>query len=324
MKVARMTLLSLSVSAVAGATWAGHGYFAHSHEHASGLGTVVHSHGGSTHPHSMEEEEYLAENRVKIEVRDGYRYVESNGIPDHQTGAFPNRNNPNRVSEQSYRYRMTAQPKVSIEPTPLPHQPFGIAINGVVFDPATAEYWNGDRRWNYEALSGRINLGIDSHLAHVQPTGAYHYHGVPTGLMNKLDGTKKMALLGYAADGFPIYGPYCYSDPNDPQSPIKEMKPSYRVQKGQRLGGPPGSYDGTFTADYEYAKGSGDLDECNGRTGVTSEYPKGTYYYVLTYAFPNIPRYFKGTPDLSFERRGPRGGPPPFGGPPPPDVKSSK
>lgn len=52
-------------------------------------------------------------------------------------------------------------------------------------------------------------------------------------------------------------------------------------------------------------KGAGDLDEANGRFGVTPEFPQGTYHYVLTENFPFIPRQFKGTPDSSFFRRGP-------------------
>ena len=50
--------------------------------------------------------------------------------------------------------------------------------------------------------------GLDDHHAHVQPTGAYHYHGLPTGLIEHLRKEKddnKMLLIGYAADGFPIY-----------------------------------------------------------------------------------------------------------------------
>ncbi|MBX3117850.1 MAG: YHYH protein [Fimbriimonadaceae bacterium] len=299
-----------------------HSSTAHSHDSAGGLGSFTHSHDGSTHAHTEAEEQALAQSRVKIEVKDGVRYIDSNGIPNHSTGAFPNRGNPNRITEQNYRFQVTADPKPAASLTPLQHQPFGIAINGVVFDPGTAEFWNGDPQWNYEALSGKINLGVDLNKAHVQPTGAYHYHGVPTGLMNNLDGSHKMALLGYAADGYPIYGPYSYSDPMDDKSPLIEMKSSYRLKKGQRAGGPGGTHDGTFTADYEFVKGSGQLDECNGRFGITPEYPKGTYYYVLTYEFPNIPRQFKGTPDKSFERRGPGGEPPPRRGGPPPPEKS--
>lgn len=294
----------------------------HSHsseKHPSMLGQV---HQAAEHPEEIEE--WLAENRITIEIKGDSRVIESNGIPDHSTGTFPNRGNPNSIREQNYKFNVPVNPKVAERVTILRHQPFGVAINGVVFDPGTAEFWNGDQRWNYEALSGKINLGVDLNKAHVQPNGAYHYHGVPTGLMNRLDGTHKMTLLGYAADGFPIYGPFCYSDPMDSSSSLVEMKPSYRVRQGKRPEdpeGPGGTFDGTFTGDYEFVKDLRDLDECNGRYGVTPEYPKGTYYYVVTYAFPSIPRYFKGTPDSSFERRGGPTGRPRRGGPPPPKAR---
>ena len=44
---------------------------------------------------------------------------------------------------------------------------------------------------------------------------------------------------------------------------------------------PGGKYDGTFTRDYVYERGSGDLDECNGRFTVTKEYPEGIYAYFF-------------------------------------------
>ena len=49
------------------------------------------------------------------------------------------------------------------------------------------------------------------------------------------------------------------------------------------------------TQDYEYVAGSGDLDECNGRVGVTPEFPNGTYHYYITDTFPFIQRCVKGT-----------------------------
>ena len=270
-------------------------------------------------------------NSVEITTADGYRTITSNGIPDHATGAFPNRNNPNTIAPQQYRFRVPLEPKAGDRPTPMRGSLFGVALNGVVFDPGTAEFWNNDRRagWNYEALGGGMNLGLDANRAHVQPSGAYHYHGIPAGLVEQLvkgapgaarqqQGGKRMLLIGYAADGFPIYGPSAYADANDPSSPLKVMKSSYRLKSGTRQGGaegPGGKYDGAFTADFEYVPGAGDLDECNGRTGVTPEYPAGTYYYVLTEQFPFIPRLFRGTPDESFRKTegpGGRGGP---GGP---------
>ena len=88
-----------------------------------------------------------------------------------------------------------------------PNHLFGVAINGVVFDPNTAEYWNDDRRsgWMIEALSAVRLLGIDQNNAHVQPDGSYHYHGVPIGLVDKLGRRAGLLLVGWAADGFPIY-----------------------------------------------------------------------------------------------------------------------
>ena len=40
----------------------------------------------------------------------------------------------------------------------------------------------------YEAMTGGINLGLDDNHAHVQSTGAYHYHALPTGLYERLAG----------------------------------------------------------------------------------------------------------------------------------------
>ena len=268
-------------------------------------------------------------NEVKFEVRGEYRVITANGIPAHKTGRFPSRGNPNAISAQSYRYKVPANPKQASKTTSTYGQPFGIAINGVPFDPGTAEVWsktgrtharggahNGNQ-WNYDALSGKINLGIDDSNAHVQPNGAYHYHGIPNGLVemaSKRLRSMSMLLVGYAADGFPIYSEYAYEVADDATSKLRKMKPSYRLKKGSRPGGdnaPSGKYDGTFIQDFDYVEGLGDLDECNGRTGVTPEYPDGTYYYVLTESYPMIPRAFRGTPDESFERRrgGERGGP---------------
>src|SRR5258706_1736951 len=122
-------------------------------------------------------------------------------------------------------------------------------------------------------------LGTDASHAHVQPNGAYHYHGIPVALVHVLaDGKEKMVIVGWAADGFPIYNTLGHSDPKDAASPLKMLKSSYRVKSGERADGPGGKYDGKFLADYEYAAGLGDLDECNGRFEITPEYPKGIYH----------------------------------------------
>lgn len=265
----------------------------------------------------------LPANRVSITTQGDAREISSNGIPDHKPGQFPNRHNPNTIQEQKYAFRVAARPEASRKPAPLGMNPFGVAVNGVPFDPGAAEFWNRDldSGWQYEALGGKINLGLDSSNAHVQPNGAYHYHGIPTALFERLSGGKRqMTLVGYAADGYPIYALYGFSDSKSPESEVKKLRSSYQLKKGTRPGGPKGKYDGSFVQDYEYVAGAGDLDECNGREGVTPENPDGTYYYVLTEEYPFIPRLLHGTADATFRRgppgggrRGPPGGPPPRG-----------
>ncbi|MCE9541908.1 MAG: YHYH protein [Verrucomicrobia bacterium] len=257
--------------------------------------------------------------RVSITEEVNYRVIRANGIPNHPVGQFPGPGNPNTISAQNYNFRMPLHPTTNATFTELRHQAIGVALNGIPFDPGTAETWKNDSRsgWHIEAIVGkRKGMGLDQNNAHVQPNGAYHYHAVPTGLVQVLGGdTNRMTLLGYAADGFPIYGPLGYSVAIDPASVLKELKPD----------------DGTYREDYEFVSGSGDLDEANGRVGVTPEYPEGTYYYVATDSFPFYPRELKGTPNKSFQRQGPppqgqmqgpggpgkRMEPPPFGGPPP-------
>lgn len=257
--------------------------------------------------------------RVSTRVGGDKRIIESNGIPDHETGKFPGPGNPNAIMQQHYHFEMPLHPRFAAHRTSIQGWLFGVAVDGVIFDPGTADYWHNDHHsiWHVEGIiKGKRTLGIDWSDAHVQPNGAYHYHGIPWGILEKYHAEKKMFLVGWAADGFPIYGPYAYKKAKDATSPVVKMRSSYRLKKGMRPGGnkgPGGRYDGTYEGDYEYVKGLGDLDECNGRTGVTPEFPQGTYYYVTTEAYPFVPRYFRGTPDASFRHphdpvrgRGPR------------------
>ena len=131
-------------------------------------------------------------NEVTITVEGDVRVIRSNGIPDHATGRFPNRGNPNIIAPQRYDFRVPAEPKAAERAMPLHMQPFGVAVNGVVFDPGAAEWWNRDRSsgWQYEPLFGSGMLGVDANHAHVQPSGAYHYHGLPTALVYALTGAR--------------------------------------------------------------------------------------------------------------------------------------
>ena len=267
---------------------------------------------------------YAYSGRVSIALQGPFRVIKSNGIPNHATGAFPNEGNPNTISEQSYDYRVPKEPQLTGMSTPLGMNVFGVAINGVPFDPGAAEWWQNNPRsgWQYEAMYLGARLGLDQNNAHVQPNGAYHYHGIPTGLLQRLAAVGKPVLIGYAADGFPIYGPFGFKNPLDQSSGLKKLKSSYRLKTANRPSnpGPGGRPDGSFIEDYEYQKGLGDLDDCNGIFAATPEHPKGIYHYVVTDTYPFIPRGYKGTPDDSFKKRrdtGPGNGPGPgFGGGP--------
>ncbi|MFO0908502.1 MAG: YHYH protein [Isosphaeraceae bacterium] len=252
------------------------------------------------------------------------RLVVANGLPDHPSGDFPNPHDPVRLRVQDHHFAMPLHPTPASSIEPLAMWLFGVAINGVPFDPS-GPFWNRDGRsgWQFEVMSpaAAVALGIDVNHAHTQGGGIYHYHGIPTGLIWNLvarSGADRAPLLriGRAADGFPIYGPDGPSDPSDLKSPIRRLRSSYRLRGGRRNSGPGGRFDGTFVEDYEYIPGHGDLDECNGRFGPTPDEPGGTYYYIVTDDFPHIPRFFRGTPDPSF-----RHGPPPGVSPPvPPEL----
>ena len=157
-----------------------------------------------------------------------------------------------------------------------------------------------------------FDFGDDMNHAHVQPTGEYHYHGMPELLLDLLGQEKNMTLVGWASDGFPVYARYGYTKANDSSSAMKIVKPSWKLKTRGDAGRPdtlrslrggPGAGDsypntsiplGAFTQDFEYVEGFGDLDQCNGRFGVTPEFPEGIYYYMVTDEFPYFSRCLKG------------------------------
>jgi hypothetical protein len=238
------------------------------------------------------------------------RSLNANGLPDHAVGSFPNNDNPNTISTQNISVSVTMTPTATSVVTPRvgPMDKPGIALNGIPFDPGTAGTCSDSGNcqqggqtvgtWSLEALGQTFfKWGTDSNNAHVQPNGMYHYHGIPEGLVTKLsNGNKAMTLIGWAADGFPIYARYGYTTASDANSAVKVVTSSYRTKSTPDANRPStATYAmGTFTQDYEYVAGFGDLDECNGRTGVTPEFPKGIYHYYATETFPHLQRCVKG------------------------------
>ena len=253
------------------------------------------------------------------------RILIGNGIPNHEVGTFPNPNNPNTIREQNINKRFTLCPEIITESgleVVGPALAIAYALNSVKFDPATAGRCNdagecslaqGQGNWNIEALGhDTFDFGDDMNHAHVQPNGEYHYHGIPELLVDFLGDNQGMTIVGWASDGFPVYARYGYSDANDSNSSIKSLTPSYRLKSEPDanrpttltalIGGPgQGTSNpntpipmGAFTQDYEYVEGLGDLDQCNGRFGVTPDFPEGIYYYVVTDDFPFFTRCLKG------------------------------
>ncbi|MCE2724895.1 MAG: YHYH protein [Burkholderiales bacterium] len=238
------------------------------------------------------------------------RILNSNGLPDHPVGIFPNPGNPNAISVQAVSFSAQLSPTLS-GATLFLNGPrgTGYALNGIKMEAGTGGLATCDNTgttcsltanvgpWLIEALGQTaFNFGVDENYGHVQPDGAYHYHGLPKGFIDRLGKGVSMTLIGWAADGFPVYARYGYTSAGDAASPLKIIQSSYRIKAMPDANRPSTSLFamGTFLQDYEYVAGLGDLDECNGRTGVTPEFPNGIYHYYATDSYPYLQRCVKG------------------------------
>jgi len=239
---------------------------------------------------------------VSISSGSGQCTLSSNSIPNHDfnDGA---RQFPNDVGEVNESFTITATPSPAGTPTALTiDRDNAIMLNGVKVDVlAAACFGVGDERtgcnninqpWRFDPMHGPNGFNVDSNNAHAQPDGAYHYHGPPP--IYNGDNATASGVIGFAADGYPIYGPYFSAN-----GVTRTATSSYVLKSGNRpsgTGNPGGAYDGTYRDDYEYVAGQGDLDECNGMT------INGQYGYYVTDEFPYIIGCFTGTPDPSFNK----------------------
>lgn len=211
--------------------------------------------------------------------------ISSNGLPNHNTGTFPNRGNPHSISAQRVSVCISANPKRKSSARDIDRGAIGIALNGVMIRPEAADYYDPSSprgfsrnrtNWRLEPMGPDNAFGLDSNNAHVDRRGLYHYHGMPS----VLAGANGNSQIGYAADGFEIH--YLGS----------RVKSGYALKSGTRPTGgknPGGKYDGSFVEDYNFVGGSGSLDKCNG--GMLN----GEYVYFATDTFPYYPRCLWGT-----------------------------
>jgi hypothetical protein len=236
------------------------------------------------------------------------RVLSGNGVPDHETGTFPNTNNPTAIGAVNTNATYTLTP-TQVSSTGTAATVVGHALNSIKFDPNTNGWCNDSGatcnlngqvgNWQIEAIGqSSFRFGTDSSNAHVQPSGAYHYHGMPEAFITKLNKGQAMTLVGWAADGFPIYARYGYNTATSASSGVKIVRGSFQVKSTPDANRPATTLYpmGTFRQDYQYVAGSGDLDECNGRSGVTPEFPNGIYHYYVTDTYPYVQRCVKGSP----------------------------
>lgn len=229
--------------------------------------------------------------------------LQSNGVPNHNFNDG-NRSFPNNLSEQSQTYEITASPAFASTNTQLAiGMDNGLMLNGIKVDLLAAACFGvgngktgcGDMAnpWRFDPMFPANGFAVDSHNAHVQPNGSYHYHATPNAMFSA-NTAEESPVVGFAADGFPIYGSWF----NDGGT-IRKAETSYRLKSGSRVAvsgypTPSGSYDGTYRQDYEYVAGLGDLDECNGME------VNDVYGYFITDNFPYILGCLKGNLDPTF------------------------
>ncbi|MDP7403886.1 MAG: YHYH protein, partial [Porticoccaceae bacterium] len=230
--------------------------------------------------------------------------LQSNGVPNHDFNDG-NTGFPNNLSPQTQYYEINAEPVFAASPTYLRiGTDNGLMLNGVKIDLlAAACFGVGNERtgcmdmsnpWRFDPMHPANGFRVDSHNAHVQPNGSYHYHGSPNAMF-ETESPIISPIIGFAADGFPIYGSWF-----DDNGTVRKAESSYRLKTGTRAAvdgyeTPPGNYDGQFRQDYEYVIGFGDLDECNGMT------VDGAYGYYITDRFPYVLACLKGSSDATFE-----------------------
>ena len=132
-------------------------YSSQSHAHDDGQhdhNTVSIKHINTFKPGIFSLADGRLQNRVSITTKNGYRYIRANNIPNHQTGNGVRGRNPHSIKEQNKTYKITLKPQFAAKPTKSFPNAFGVAVNGVFFEPSTAEFWRGDRNWNQEAING--------------------------------------------------------------------------------------------------------------------------------------------------------------------------
>jgi len=183
------------------------------------------------------------------------RVVSGNGLPvGFTTGNFPIASaddayawdrNPNGISAHTVSFTLPKNPVASATSACSPMGMIGVALNGIPI-------FNGLDGGGRDAVAHEAQ---DTCGGHPQQQNHYHYHSIS----DCLPGANSSGLIGYAMDGFGIYGPL--------------------DQNGIELT-------------------NADLDSCHGTTSdvVWDGQTVSMYHYVATRAYPYTIGCFRGTP----------------------------
>lgn len=266
--------------------------------------------------------------------------VTTTGVPHHDLQSGPS---PDKTAAQQRAWRLPLAPRMAAAPTKAPERgAIAVAANGAaIYGPeegsggaAVANHYG-----YYKEDREMVWLGLCD--GHSGPHGEFHYHADANCVhwhpgpgeawtaysWDKVDKTTHSPIVGWAFDGFPIYGSFAWDDAGD----VTEMTSSFRLKAGAD------GYNGID--DFEYVEGLGTLDACNGRFAKTPEFPNGTYAYYSTrhngagsLGFPHFLLCYKGVVETSnVQAGGGTGGmtggqmpPPPTGATPPPPTGGAR
>lgn len=136
------------------------------------------------------------------------RIIRANLLPTHTTGQFPiSRSdpayyydiNPNTIQAKSVVLKLPLQPQLAAAPTCVSMGMIGVLLTGTAL-------FNGLDGGGRDAAAHELQ---DSCNGHPEPSGVYHYHSYSPCLVDKRDQPDHhSSLMGYALDGFGIFGPY--------------------------------------------------------------------------------------------------------------------
>lgn len=226
---------------------------------------------------------------VRIDGR--WLEVASAGLTLQPLGAIDANDREPPSKPRRFVFHLPLEPKAALKPARTPVSVIGVFRNGVpIYNAVSAVSYRDQNLWHVDAVA---SLAAATKQRGDAPLLA--------SLLNEAE--RHSPLIGFALDGFPVYGPYGWDEAGKPRA----FRSGYRLRKITRRNvlpegtlltpaqeGPPVSAEfplGTFAEDYEYVPGSSDLDEHNGRWTRTPEYPGGTYAYFLATDASRRPAY---------------------------------